>query len=70
MYSTCMAYSLEVSVYWLLMTPNKLSDAVLVQAAELGLARVRTDYIQTDAAINRGNSGGPLVNLQGEVCLQ
>jgi S1-C subfamily serine protease len=38
-----------------------------ITASGVGLYEIIEDVIQTDAAINSGNSGGPLINLNGEV---
>jgi serine protease Do len=44
--------------------PFTITDGIVSSAKQLMDGR---HYIQTDAAVNPGNSGGPLVNLRGEV---
>jgi serine protease Do len=68
-------------VYLGRMAELKVGDSVFAVGNPLGLERTTTQgivstksrnfegltYIQTDAAVNPGNSGGPMFNLKGEV---
>ena len=37
------------------------------RASEIGTKDSRVDYIQTDCVVHSGSSGGPLINLEGQV---
>ena len=57
---------------WVLAIGNPLGQgfsvsAGIISARNRALRGSYDDFIQTDAAINRGNSGGPLFNMDGEV---
>ncbi|MCF6443814.1 Do family serine endopeptidase [Nereida sp. MMG025] len=57
---------------WVMAMGNPLGQgfsvsAGIISARNRALQGTYDDYIQTDAAINRGNSGGPLFNMDGDV---
>ena len=57
---------------WVMAMGNPLGQgfsvsAGIISARNRELSGPYDDYIQTDAAINRGNSGGPLFNMDGDV---
>lgn len=57
---------------WVLALGNPLGQGFsastgIVSARNRELSGTYDDYLQTDAAINRGNSGGPLFNMNGDV---
>ncbi|WP_374213163.1 Do family serine endopeptidase [Psychromarinibacter sediminicola] len=57
---------------WVMAMGNPLGQGFsvsvgIVSARNRALSGTYDDYIQTDAAINRGNSGGPLFNMDGDV---
>lgn len=57
---------------WVVAVGNPLGQGFSVSAGIVSqrgraLSGAYDDFIQTDAAINRGNSGGPLFNVEGDV---
>ncbi len=59
------------SMVWAVGSPYGLEQTVtsgILSAKERGTSQQSSrEYLQTDAAVNPGNSGGPLVNARGEV---
>jgi serine protease Do len=59
------------SFVWALGSPFGLDHSVtfgiVSNKARPGIASAFQSFLQTDAAVNPGNSGGPLVNVRGEV---
>jgi len=57
---------------WVMAMGNPLGQgfsvsAGIISARNRALSGTYDDFLQTDAAINRGNSGGPLFNMDGDV---
>ncbi|EBA03910.1 possible serine protease [Rhodobacterales bacterium HTCC2150] len=57
---------------WVMAVGNPLGQgfsvsAGIISARNRSLSGTYDDFIQTDAAINKGNSGGPLFNMDGDV---
>ena len=57
---------------WVMAMGNPLGQGFsvsvgIISARNRALSGAYDDFIQTDAAINRGNSGGPLFNMDGDV---
>ncbi len=57
---------------WVMAMGNPLGQGFsvsvgIISARNRELSGAYDDFIQTDAAINRGNSGGPLFNMDGDV---
>jgi len=58
------------SRYWRLGIPFGLQETVtqgIISAKGRAVQDSGVEFLQTDAAVNQGNSGGPLLNFRGEV---
>lgn len=47
--------------------PQTVTAGIISAKGRMTDPRMYQNFLQTDAAINRGNSGGPLTNLDGEI---